>query len=411
LKQFLFFTLLAISTTSVLGQSNVAPGTYTNFSDITQTGYIINEDWKNSPTKIRFSTTRDGNFQTIEAKNIKAFSIESTAQYESHRVKIDRTTYATTTLNRFREPDLKEERLLLKVLVSGGLNLYQFREGAGTTYFYKGDDELITTLIYKRYYKGTDIAKNEMYKQQLYNAVDCEVVKGKATNLSYKEKSLTTFFSQANECLDINPTVYQKNDNEKNFRIKVNVGVRSGSIEVEALNDSQDGKLDNAIGLTYGVELEHFFGFNNKKWSAFFEIQRLSYDSETSVSTVLSGTSTDITRSVDITGSYRAIDFTMGARRYFPVSEHMKINLTAGLSYDIISKTVLDFETNVNELPSFEATRPSFTGTFGLGLSYKKLGVALRYVLPRNNIGQEFFNQNAYNNSFILSLNYAVFKF
>ena len=79
-----------------------------------------------------------------------------------------------------KNPTFQEEQLFLKVLIEGKASLYEYVEVGLQRYFYTVDSSNIEQLVFKSYKVDRDlVAKNNMYKQQLYNDLKCSTFTAK----------------------------------------------------------------------------------------------------------------------------------------------------------------------------------------------------------------------------------------
>lgn len=130
---FLFFTIVGIS------QINYEKGYYVNNENEKIDCLIKNEDWKNVPKYFLCKQNKESEVERIKADNIKVLVIDGGAKYEVFNVKIDRSIERAKDYTNDKYPEFKKERLLLKVLVEGKANLYQYVDGAVVKYFFSTD--------------------------------------------------------------------------------------------------------------------------------------------------------------------------------------------------------------------------------------------------------------------------------
>lgn len=110
---------------------------------------------------------------TIE--KVKEFGIYNEVKFLRATVNIDNSSEITKLLSYNRNPEYVEKQYFLRVLVEGKAKLYLVQDKNITKYFFSTDENNIEQLVFKTYLNTVNkIAKNESFKQQLFNQLNCE---------------------------------------------------------------------------------------------------------------------------------------------------------------------------------------------------------------------------------------------
>lgn len=389
----LLFSLLSTA------QINFEKGYYINNQGKKIDCLIKNMDWKNNPTQIKYKLNETDNTKTLFINNLKAFGIDDKMKFEKHRVKIDRDLSALNELNFNREPNLKIETLLLRILVEGQTTLYQYKKDGLTRFFFLNNaNKGIEPLIYKRY-KNLDnnIIENTEYKQQLLNHVKCENISIKEINkVKYTKNSLSDYFKRYFQCINNPYKDFTKKD-AKNGKLifSIRPGLDMNSLSIK----NKVGTLDN-FGVAFGsktsfrlgLEIEYVLPFNKNKWSIFFEPTYQSFKSN------------GITRlNEDVNIDYKSIEFPIGLRHYFYLNDASKIYINMAVLLDMSLSENIDYSTSEDLDLSSNANF-----AFGIGYKYKKYSLEFRYQNPRN-VLDDYLNWDANFNTSSIIFGYSIF--
>jgi hypothetical protein len=117
----LFFTTLMVA------QNKYQKGYYILNDGTKVDCFIKNYDWKNNPITIETKQTLDSQIIDIDIEQCKEFSIENESKFTRQSVDIDISTSGDfTRLTNSKEPNFKNFKVFLKVLVEGKYSLYHF---------------------------------------------------------------------------------------------------------------------------------------------------------------------------------------------------------------------------------------------------------------------------------------------
>lgn len=356
-------------------QINFEKGYYINNQGEKIDCLIKNMDWKNNPVEIKFKLTENSDVKTLSVKSFKSFKIEKKIKFERHKVKIDRESNALNHINFQREPNLKIETLMLKVLVEGQATLYQYTEGGLTRFFFfNASNKGIEPLIYKRYknYENNVLENNE-YKQQLLNYVKCQDISIKTINeVKYTKNSLTNYFKTFYSCKNVAYKDYtRKISKNGKLNLSIRPGVNFSSLDIQ--NKASTLNLNavdfgSQVNFRLGLELEYVLPFNKNKWSLFIEPTYQSFSKK--------GKSNN-QEPVEV--SYNSIELPIGIRHYLYLNNNSRMFINTAFIYDISSSSKVDYE----NYPDLDV-KSNGGFAFGLGYKYKKFSLECRYFLSRD---------------------------
>jgi len=339
MKKYLYSTLLFLFVFSINGfaQINFEKGNFINNQGEQINCLIKNLDWKNNPTEFEYKLTENSETKTLTIKSVSEFVITSVSKYVRANVEMDRSSSDLDNISLKKGADFKEEELFLKVLVEGDKSLYQYTENRLNRYFYNSDAMNIVQLVYKIYEVTTSneskyFGKNETFKQQLFNNVNCE---NKSINkyeaVLYKQKSLTKIFLSHNEC-NGNSVETEREETERdefNLRIRPGLNLSSLSIQNHGGTVNKDADFGNQTNFRFGIEAEYVLPFNRNKWSIFIEPTYQYFKGE------VNGIYYSTVRTEDFTVDYKSIELPIGVRHKFFIGDKLNVFLNTAFVIDI----------------------------------------------------------------------------
>ncbi len=395
MKNLTLSIVLACYCMAAWSQITFDPGYFIDNDNNRTECLIRNVDWHNNPDQIRYKLSDDSDDLTLAISDLQEFGINNGAAFERHTVDIDLASDDENKLSYKRSPEFEQRTLLLKVLVKGKYNLYEYRGKEVTRFFYKKEDNDVTQLIYKRYnHDDSHIGTNDTYKQQLVLlSQDSEIGPRSYTNTSYREKDLISVFNKMNGIKESKDSKKQK----VNFNLSIRPGISLSSLKITEYY-AQGGvrgeyNFADQVNMRFGIEAELMLPFNKNKWSVTFEPTYQSYKVDESHSYNI--------YKVD----YKTIDLPIGIRYYMYLGDKSKLFVNANYS-------AMDISFDTNEIIYKRSNRgvkeaPSLS--VGVGYAYnKKLHCELRYHLPKNIMNNYFYQDSSYKmTSFIIG--YTLF--
>ena len=407
MKKQLLFLLTTILSFNCYSQISFEKGYYTDNTNQKTNCLIKNIDWKNNPTEIEYKLSENSKSKKISIKSIKEFGIDNISKYVRSTVNIDRSSESTNSLSNDKNPIFKEEELFLKVLVQGRATLYEYVDGNLRRYFYNSDGSNIEQLIFKSYKVNEyEIAKNNRFKQQLWNDLKCSKFKiSKIESLGYKKKELVNFFVKYINCNNQEYINFEEKQKRDLFNLTIRPRINSSSLTIQNLiSNSRDTEFENKIGFGLGIEAEFIFPFNKNKWAIAIEPTYQSFKSEktTNVSNLSGG---ELIANVD----YSSIEVPVSLRHYFFLNNNSKIFINASYIFDLSSKSSIEFtRKDGSNLNLLEIETKS---NLALGLGYKhndKYCIELRYQTNREILGNYSYWSSEYKTLSII-FGYSLF--
>lgn len=356
---------------------------------------IRNADWKNNPESFDYRLTEAGEIQTAEIGAIAEFTIEGAATYRRFTIDLDQSTDDPSMLDFDSQPRFEQRQVFLKALVSGRATLYKYEAPEGVHFFYAREGEAVQPLVYKKYRRdgSMEIFENSAFRQTLWNELQCDGLnRASFGRLAYKEGDLADVFVRYNKCHDPNYTQkYQKEDHLLfNLTIRSGINISSGKLNVQSTS------FPNAVTPRFGAEFEMVLPFNKNKWSLLLEPTFRTYkaDGESSSPGLYTGYAID----------YNSIEFAIGIRHYFFVSQKASLFLSAYMLNDMELDATIGRPNTV--FPDYEIN-PLSNPAVGIGFEYdKKWSVEFRYDDERELLRYNF-SDARYNNISII-LGYTI---
>ncbi|PSG88380.1 porin family protein [Aurantibacter aestuarii] len=394
MKQLLFFLFFPII---LISQNTFEPGYFINAEGVKNVGLIKNLDWKYNPTEIRFKSDLNSDNEIISFENIQSFTIGNLT-FKKAEVLIDHSSELVNNLTKNKEPNFKKETVLLKLISKGNINLYQFKDSKKNRFFYDKNDS-IEQLVFKPYLNAENqILKNDYYKSQLLTLLNCDKIKTEdIQTLKYELYSFKKIFNTYNNCDNENFVDVEKESNKGKISLSPKIALNKSNFsisteEVSILNLD----TDNEIYLSYGIEFEYVFGFNNDKWS--FYIFPYYEKLEENVSNE---------RFENIKINYSAIVSRIGFKHYMFLNVNSKISLNAALNFTFTNNSdskIIYSESLTQQL----FIDPGNFYSLGAGYTFNnKFTVELNYELGKKLIQARSVNSKF--NNLSLGLSYNLF--
>ncbi len=372
-----FTFLLILITTSLFSQSNFESGYYIDNNDVKHSGFIYNTDWKFNPTSITFKNNSSDKGSKIDISELKEFTITGISEYKRFTVDVDKSLNSLESISKQKDPEYINETVLLQTITKGDISLLRLDQ-PGTINFYllKEEDNQPTPLVYKQYQvKSRVVAKNNHYKQQLLNTLNCNSLNTTTfEKLDYSERKLKDLFNKYYKCT--NQTVVK--EDKSNHRDEINLSIRpayfNSSYDVSGFTTQteKNGEFESHSGFQIGLEFEYILPFFNNKMGIMLEPQYRSYEF------VKNG---EIAQGRAIL-KHSVIDLSFGFRYYSYINDSSKLfyNLNYHTNIKGGSGDILDYESGRD----FDVSN---SGSFAAGIGYNynsKYSLEVRYEFERN---------------------------
>lgn len=397
----LFFFFL-----SVTAQNSYRKGSYVTAEGTIKEGYIYHLDWMNNPEEIKFkSDTITDLPDVISMDAIKEFEIKGVCKYVKFEGLIDQSPRNLNDLDTKRNPEWKQSKVLLKVLLESDASLYYYSNDRIQRYFYSVVSKNIPLqqLVYKEYYKNGDRTtpvSNFEYRQQLLTYLDCNTSKKiNFGTLKYSKKDLIQCFSTYNQCKNSPQIDYEYSEKHKTkFNFYAVIGASSIAFETKGGtnavgNTLQRNKFDTSIYSRFGGEIEMILPINNKKWALYLQPMCQFFKADN----VKQGIYGPLYYSVD----YKALQIPFGVRHYMFINSKSKLYLNGAVAYNLSFGSSLVVAND----SSFNFWNAVFSVNAGLGYVFKdKYCVEMRYNSTSDLVNSLSFTSSA--NDFGLVLKY-----
>lgn len=407
MKPKLLVYLLFLLSVQTYSQIVFEKGYFIDNNDKKTNCLIKNIDWSNNPSEIQYKLDEQDQPITISIQQIKIFVVENHSKYERFTVDIDKSTAVISNMSYDKNPEFKQETVLLKVLLEGKASLYEYVSGSTSRYFFKTDSLPINQLVFKSYKTSEEqIAQNKQFKQQLWMALKCEnITIADIEKLTYRKNNLLKFFTRYNECTNSEYTVFKSNEKRDLFNLNIRPGITSSSISVSnhtMMTPDYDRDFDNKIGYRFGVEAEFFLPFNKNKWAIIFEPTYVGgYKAEKSRSD--SRTNEELKGNIQ----YNTIELPLGVRYYTFLNNNSSLFLNGQIVMEqaVNSEAYIEYSTQRNTTLELKPAT-----SFALGFGYKfrqKYSVEFRANLGKNVVAN-YKDWNSNYKSFALTFGYSI---
>ncbi|WP_298534254.1 tRNA modification GTPase [uncultured Algibacter sp.] len=358
---------------------------------------IKNVDWEINPIEFKYKLTQDSEQKTQNIKSTKEFGIYNFSKYIKANVGIDRSSEQIDKLDYKREPNFKEEELLLKILVEGKANLYGYSDGLISRYFYSLNTSEIEPLVYKNYLSNQkELRYNIRYKQQILNHLKCnDITQSKIERAEYTKKDLTKIFMEYNKCMNPEYKNLVETTKKNLFNLKLRLGVNSNSLKTYYFNShGLDVDFGNELGFRIGFEGEFILPFNKNKWGIIAEPYYFSFKSEKELGIG--------TRSAKL--DYKSIELAIGLRHYFFLNQKSKLFINASFVTDLSNSSTIQYSYGrvIDDISNISGL------ALGAGYNYKKYHLELRYHTPRD-IFRNHHHRDSDLNTIALIFGYTIF--
>lgn len=202
-------------------------------------GQIKYGDWFRTPERIDYYPTDGQKNYTIEVDSIASIDVINENKYVVRKATIDKRDHEVAEYD--FKPDTVSRDLLLRVIVSGKLCLYEYINAFGRVFFFveKNNAEFIT-LDYLRYTENSEVQERTRFRNQLsYYIQDCEKLNAQLPGIPYKEYELKKLVAGYNRCQHS-----ASNYSKKEEKTKVGIGVWAGlSYNKMAFNGTSSNEL------------------------------------------------------------------------------------------------------------------------------------------------------------------------
>ncbi len=387
-KQLFPFFLILILSTQLSAQIKFEPGYFIDNNGTKTECLIKNVDWVNTPEKIEYKLSDNGEPTTEKMTDIREFWVSET-KYVRFTVDIDQSGNDLLTMSHNIEPEFAPETLFLKCHIEGCASLYESPKHK--KFFLKVNDSAIFQLVRKEYILDNKVTPNNAYKSQLYTSLKCpSITRDQCKNTTYTKSDLKNIVSKYNECKSCPSVTYSGRKNTNALNLKIRPGIRMSWLSVENSQPPRDKvAYDHEVSLSLGLEAEFVLPFNKNKWGLTFGSTYQSYKT------------TDprpyFTNVVD----YSSLELSIGICYYMFLNKKSRL-------YASVSGVLFDLPFN-DEIGSIQI-KPTKNLVLGIGYSYNQwLSGEISYSTPRDLLNSYVYYSSSYQTiSFTLGI--SIFR-
>ncbi|WP_334125690.1 outer membrane beta-barrel protein [Empedobacter brevis] len=394
--KFLKTILLFLLTANLYAQIRFEEGYIVDNNNQKLEVLIKNIDWLNNPKTIEYKLNDTTSVVIGNINQIKEFGINNQSKYVRADVNIDRSSEDLNYISSSEEPEFKEEKLFLKVLIEADASLYVYNDHNLKRFFYKNKGENIEQLVYKKYETSTNqYAYNKTYKGQIAQNFRCQNISNeRIRKINYRDTDLVLLFTEINECKGSEIT-YNEDVQSKKVDFNLWIRPRLNNSKLDFKRDSESVKFGNKSGFAFGIETEFVLPFNKKKWSLIVEPTYQSYK--------VNGTKVG---NVDrATVDYKNIEIPFGVRHYFFLNQKSKIFVNVQYMINLNLDSNIEFKRGEYSYWDYEINNRGNL-VAGIGYNYKdKFNVELRYLTNRKLLDELNINTKYSTVSFVLGYN------
>jgi hypothetical protein len=287
---------------------------------------IKNVAWKNNPVSFEYKMAENEDPKIKTINTVSEFNVRDAYKFIRFTVNIDRSETLLDRLDDTKEPKWNKETLFLKVLVEGKLNLYHYEENNFSRYFTSGSDiKDAQQLVFKEYKIGSQVGRNNYYRQQLYNLMKDGDNMDSFKNIKYNKEELVNLFTGYNGKSGQKTNNLSERQNKGHLNLKFTPGIVFSSLNIENSVTGYDFDFGNKTSYRIGAELEYVMPFNNNKWSIFLDPNYQSFKKSGNRGTQ------------KLDAKYSFIELPVGVRYYMYLTAKSKLFVDAAyvLSIDL----------------------------------------------------------------------------
>ncbi|MFB9864721.1 PorT family protein [Rufibacter immobilis] len=268
-KKLFLFIILPFLTFKVIAQKNFNPGFIVQKGD-TLEGLVSLKGLVKSGNEVDFKLPHSSAITTYTPNDIDAYGLAQGDRFEAMRIGTGDTA----------------QLVFFKVLVLGNTNLYSFRDADNKVHYYVTHEGITRELIRKKETRVLPSGQKVMFTNEVYRATlldlakDCPSLHTALKRVYLKQKDLTNFIIQFNNCQRSDETLYVAQPVKAQVSWGVLIGTSTTSLEVKnvptpVLNQTYTSTLRPTAGLFINTTLP----WVNKKLSVQAEVlyDRMSF--------------------------------------------------------------------------------------------------------------------------------------
>jgi hypothetical protein len=374
------------------GQANFSEGYVVLANNDTVRGYIKDQFSYRGAKSISFKKeNNDTKELSYSIEDILSFCLSQANEiYISEEVEIDKKPIETSRLENNWTRKIERERILLKVLVRGKADLYQYVDENYKEHFFFKKEGSITELAYIRFItKSGQLAELAEYKQQLQNLFsDCQKISKR--NYVFSLSSFSKSFKDYNNCMQSLSFTEQKQ------KVKIipslQMGLALNQLNYEGADNINWFSGDYASGYNYNVAPNAIIGVSfdfkvQTKTNSITPTVELSWRKAGAFS-ASNNVEDPYSRRKDFNISVSFLSLNMGVKYSFAKNSFLKPFGKLGIGYryllysDTNMVTTVFNKSTVTE-PLVDLRKSGFGFVTSIGCSVKRVQFELSYDITR----------------------------
>jgi hypothetical protein len=402
MRKTILFCLLAVPFFSI-SQTKGKKAIIVMAGNDTINGFVDDKEWLSNPTIIRIKESETGVFKEYEPSQLKSIRINDGDYYESYLIKVDNTPseFEGASFDSSQIINIEKHAFLLVQFSNEDMSLYSYRYKNRMVFYLKRGNKIPRELIYRKYTirkeNGIFEMEDNSYIDQLnFLAENCSKADEMLTALHYNVSDiielLKTYYKS---CGKTSTTYLHKQPGKGKFSVSVLAGTSKTGLAFNGDNPNAvyvgvmtRTSLKTETTFAPGLRINYLIPRAHQKLSFSLDIYYNQFTASTSEYTYNSAPDNYETKMLSISPKYLHSSF--GLKYFLSREANLRPFLQAGISESFMlsnkSEAIWDkhyFGTNTitSEYPfTGSSLKKSAFGEFiGLGLSYKKLGIDLRY--------------------------------
>ncbi len=226
---YLLLTALLTHGLPAPAQSNFVEGYVVTTTGDTLKGYIDNQDWARTPSRVDFRRSAGEAAQPYDPHQAASFYIQPTGElFEAKKVSMDKSPTQLSKMIPNAPPVVVQDTVFLKTLTRGKVSLYYYRDEAFKTHYYLQKEAQPEELVLKRGMNDQrELVVTERYRGLLaYYLGDCPSLQKQIAAAPFKGAAFFRLVSDYYQCTGSRPEYVE--GVERMEKIKLEVGITGG---------------------------------------------------------------------------------------------------------------------------------------------------------------------------------------
>ncbi len=254
------FSILVFTSAFTFAQNNYRRGYIVLTNKDTLNGYVFEQMRYTKAVTIPFrkDSITSAAFSYAHSDILGFTNLDTEEIYVTRVVDIDKKPIEPNRLENNIKSKIENERVFLKVLVRGKVDLLQYYDENNKVHFYYAQGDTTTELGYLKFLSNyAQIAEISKYKTQL-KMVFSDYPKLANRNYSYTQASLSGAFKEYNEYFK--SLSYYKRKEKSKVILAMYIGMSANQLTYEGRDNFNDGTGDYASTYNYSPTLNPIIG-------------------------------------------------------------------------------------------------------------------------------------------------------